>query len=760
MSATPSKRSRDASPSPPLPATKKFGGRSRPAALLLMFEPLGPAAALDEPEYREPEQRPLDLLLTDAETGEYVCEELHDCRVRCVLDSIESRGIVYRARRMQARVAHHLARDRAEVVRVFRARVQALQATGRFDPGDMQVIRGHLAMLEQSQGNDFGGRSSPRGLQGPPQQMPNRDVERALVCLSARFALPEEFASSAEFGTLCRALLAAQTVEALPSAFSEHAGYGACVDRQLQAARDSVCARMRGAAHYSVALHAEPLLGTSAGSTLLGIAVIVDTAAYTLDWIVADSGDSDEAVAQQVFDALQQLDSPGAAPPLAIVSSGSTPLACRVRELLAGQLGCGYHMPGAAQMLDALGGSVFDSGGVAATCAASLVNAAQAIAGSPAAHRQWIERRGRRVALPARIGQARELLPLFQQMVAADYDLLLELKHITGDSEHFDELLDRANAPMFLALVQTLALLGDCVHAVTRPPRGSLADLAVVLARLEVTLEDEQVSAEMHAAARGVLSALRRANALVAPYAALAHSLSLYPQETVRAAPLAPLTLSQMLGAATTLHAALMGTDSAEPSLPAMHANWDVFRKRADAASAAHAADLPAVLSAQRIFELAELAPAAHPELAPMPLLAAVLNDGPVSVPLALERAVAELAGGGLEDRIRDPLRHRELLVAAMTRDLDAASQPVHSPDAVSVAQHHHHMLTFCSDLADAPAGNGDEDDEATTAIIAAFDEPLEPIDPAALDHGPDHFAQPPASLLCYFDGTRLTALL
>ncbi|KAJ2354618.1 hypothetical protein H4S01_007075, partial [Coemansia sp. RSA 2610] len=82
MSATPSKRSRDASPSPPLPATKKLGGRSRPAALLLMFEPLGPAAALDEPEYCKPEQRPLDLLLTDAETGEYVCEELHDCRVR------------------------------------------------------------------------------------------------------------------------------------------------------------------------------------------------------------------------------------------------------------------------------------------------------------------------------------------------------------------------------------------------------------------------------------------------------------------------------------------------------------------------------------------------------------------------------------------------------------------------------------------------------------------------------------------------------
>ncbi|KAJ2799239.1 hypothetical protein H4R20_004518, partial [Coemansia guatemalensis] len=139
-------------------ALKKVGGRSRPAPLVLMFEPVHgegiqqrqQLSADDEAAGIQPENRSLGLLLVDPTTREYIEPELHDCRVRCVFDGIESRGIIYRARRMQARLNQHLQADRQRYIRVYAQRMEALNATGAFNPIDMQIIRGHLTMLRSA----------------------------------------------------------------------------------------------------------------------------------------------------------------------------------------------------------------------------------------------------------------------------------------------------------------------------------------------------------------------------------------------------------------------------------------------------------------------------------------------------------------------------------------------------------------------------------------------------------------------------------
>ncbi|PIA13563.1 hypothetical protein COEREDRAFT_11330, partial [Coemansia reversa NRRL 1564] len=120
-----------------LNALKRIGGRSRPAPLVLMFEPVHgeglhqsqELSAEDEALHIQPENRSLGLLLVDPATREYVEPELHDCRVRCVFDGIESRGIIYRAKRMQARLIQHLRTDRQRYIRVYSQRMEALNAT-------------------------------------------------------------------------------------------------------------------------------------------------------------------------------------------------------------------------------------------------------------------------------------------------------------------------------------------------------------------------------------------------------------------------------------------------------------------------------------------------------------------------------------------------------------------------------------------------------------------------------------------------------
>ncbi|KAJ2626825.1 hypothetical protein IW137_005825, partial [Coemansia sp. RSA 1287] len=192
---------------------------------------------------------------------------------------------------------------------------------------------------------------------------------------------------------------------------------------------------------------------------------------------------------------------PSQMPPLlAIISNGRVPLVSAVRQLVARSVGCCYHMDCAAQTINSLASCLLepvsrtDPYSRVTLCSASLVAVARAVANDAEAHQKWIDRKGCRIA-PSSADCAHTMLPLFQQMVSVDYEFLLELKDIvlqrTGSMEtaaHFDDMLDRNNAPMFLALVQALTLLDHCTKLVCSP-RFTLPDLAVVLARLESTLE-------------------------------------------------------------------------------------------------------------------------------------------------------------------------------------------------------------------------------------------------------------------------------
>ncbi|KAJ2611705.1 hypothetical protein H4S08_003032, partial [Coemansia sp. RSA 1365] len=234
-------------------ALKKIGGRSRPAPLVLMFEPVHGEGAQQRQELSAenealnilPENRSLGLLLVDPATREYVEPELHDCRVRCVFDGIESRGIIYRAKRMQARLTQHLRTDRQRYIRVYAQRMEALNSTGRFNPIDMQIIRGYLTMLRNSSESDplqIGASAldcTDRTNHGDDTELSSNimaravvengvlrkravtaDVENALVQLMARFSLPSEFVGSPEFRKLCTKIFTAQMDGSLKEPFA------------------------------------------------------------------------------------------------------------------------------------------------------------------------------------------------------------------------------------------------------------------------------------------------------------------------------------------------------------------------------------------------------------------------------------------------------------------------------------------------------------------------------------------------------------
>ncbi|KAJ2453022.1 hypothetical protein EV183_002531 [Coemansia sp. RSA 2336] len=813
-SSPPSKRMRSGSASegdlqwPSLPAQpnaeggagKKAGGRTRPAHLLLMFEPVHQSNSssshelLETPALEQPEDRSLELLLVDPATQEYVEPELHGCRVRCVFDSMESRGIVYRAKRMQAKLNYYLRIDRDRYVRVYRARLHALIATGAFNSVDMQVARGHLTMLEhasaEDQGHLFAGSSnmlatdqisgtkdslqlqpSARGILSSADSVLDNgtlrrratvaDIERSLICLSARFALPADFAKSREFNDFCTALYTAQNDGALSRPFGLGASstYDSMVDSELLALRKSICTKqLAGATQYSLTLNC---CWKSARNNLLVIsaAIVANKAAYTFDWIVVENG-SAELAAQQVVGSVRNMEhlfQPGngqSAKPslLAVVSSSQNELCAqfmeRVRLLVARNLECCYHMKCAAQAIDSLSQCLLEPSDAyeepytkVGVCSKSLLEVARAIASDPEAHQRWVERKGNSIAFACELPErsAYSLLPLFQQMVSVDYELLLELKTVVTRaldnqdaaaeiSAHFDNLLDRSKAPMFLALVQILVLLESCVRRV-RSQTMTLPDLAVVFARLESTLEamasstnehSNKSSDDMQLVAHCVLARLRQylatdsdnypgsLNKTALLSMILAHSLSLYPQDNVRASYELPLTSMRLMELASSLWTHMQTPlDSATSSMPELFLHWSEFREHMDLVRSLHGSSLPSKFSFGRILDLV----GASSAMQPMPQLAACLCDSPGVVNSeALDSFVLthlSTSDSFAAQRLSDPIHCKELLLAYVVYEqrqqqqrLDAGSKP----PLLSISQYHHKVQTFAVDVNDPPA--------------------------------------------------------
>ncbi|KAJ2182245.1 hypothetical protein GGF45_000996 [Coemansia sp. RSA 551] len=832
---TPNKRRCDDADTPDNVASKKAGGRTRPAPLLLMYELVHSPESeqlLDPLELVQAEHRSLELLLTDPETRDYQTPELHDCRVRCVFDSMESRGIVYRAKRMQAKLTHYLQIDRARYIRVYQARMNALIASGTFNAVDLQVIRGHLTMLENA-GNSVGPISDVGLREIEDHVLDSRqsvvdngvlrkrttaaDIQRSLVCLAARFALPVDFASSREFRDVCSALFTAQKDSVLvrPFALGSSNEYSQSVDHELRITqKDICCQQLFDVLHYSVVLDGWQI---TQSSVLISVAVVVDATSFTFDWVVVSH--SAEAAAEQVAGVLQNLkhvfmetardsQKPSQMPPLlAIISNGRVPLVSAVRQLVARSVGCCYHMDCAAQTINSLASCLLepvsrtDPYSRVTLCSASLVAVARAVANDAEAHQKWIDRKGCRIA-PSSADCAHTMLPLFQQMVSVDYEFLLELKDIvlqrTGSMEtaaHFDDMLDRNNAPMFLALVQALTLLDHCTKLVCSP-RFTLPDLAVVLARLESTLESMSSGTDdMQLVAYCMLAKLRR-TALANEESALmcmvlAHSLSLYPTDTVRDLYAEPLSSVRVLEFANSLWPQISRTQNAGFTMPELYTKWAEYCDAMDGVRRTHASNLPSTFSMRRILALTGVGSSAPANLEPMLSLASTLCDGPVCTPSLLTEFLHEYnTYGGIESRLSDPFHRTELLVAAMVRDKHNAQQgkATRTANTASIVQKHNDMVTFCVDLNEptdqgvGPVATGPAVYDEDTAIIATwhdddthaqmasaasdmdtaiYDELDQPVHNSLTDAGYAADSMPPPTLLlCYFDSQNLSPLL
>ncbi|KAJ2631124.1 hypothetical protein H4R22_002197 [Coemansia sp. RSA 1290] len=781
-------------------AGKKAGGRTRPAHLLLMFEPVHQSnrnshhELLETPVLEQPEDRSLGLLLVDPATQEYVEPELHGCRVRCVFDSMESRGIVYRAKRMQTKLNYYLRIDRDRYIRVYRARLHALIATGAFNSVDMQVARGHLTMLEHASGEDqghlFAGssnilatdrvsgtkashqlRSSTSGILASADSVLDNgilrrrvtvaDVERSLICLSARFALPADFAKSREFTNFCTALYTAQNdgILSRPFGLGASSTYDSMVDSELLALRRNICTKqLSAAAQYSLTLNC---CWKSTRNSLLVIsaAIVVNKDAHTFDWIVVENG-SPETAAQQIIDSIRNMEhllqtgnGQSAKPSLlAVVTSSRSELCAqfmeRVRLLVARNLECCYHMKCAAQTLDSLAQCLLEPSDAyeepyskVGICSKSLLEVARAVASDPEAHQRWVERKGNSIAFACELPErsAHSLLPLFQHMVSVDYELLLELKTIVIralDNQdtaaeiraHFDNLLDRSKAPMFLALVQILVLLDSCVRRV-RSQAVTLPDLAVVFARLESTLEAMASSASEHGnkssddmqlVAHCVLARLRQSlatatdtdsdnfagslnkNALLSML--LAHSLSLCPQDNVRASYELPLTSMRLMELALSLWTHIKTPlDPDTISMPELFLHWSEFREHMDLARSLHGSSLPSKFSFGRILDLV----GASTAMQPMPQLAACLCDAPGVVNSeALDGFLLthlSASDSFAAQRLSDPVHCKELLLAYVVYEQQQKLIAESKPLLLSISQHHRDVKTFTVDVNDPP---------------------------------------------------------
>ncbi|KAJ1882792.1 hypothetical protein LPJ66_011105, partial [Kickxella alabastrina] len=489
-------------------SAKSIGGRCRPAALALMFEAVHSNTAV----VTQASDRPLNLLLTDASTREYIEPELHDCRVRCVLDSADARAIVYRAKRMQAKLDAHLRNDRARFIHVFQQRMQRLQESGQFNAADMQVLRSHFAVLEGDQQQP---EADSEGAASVAAAAAAGDVVAAVVRLKARFALPAAFVDAPETHALFHALFAAAGAsmqvgrpQSLPLPLLTRASYASALEDALCDAQLRACRRISkhiadGGA--TLLLHGRRIHGGSRGIVRMSIGV--RRQALLLDWAVA--GNAADAAAQVIGAVARLSDTAagggqrdsGSARLIGVVAAGDWPLIADVRRRVAAHLGCAWHAACATQQIDALAYGLLHArrAGIGSGSRA-LEQAAAAIAADPAAHALWLAHGHRPLNSSTRTGgRAAGLLATFQRMVRADYGLLQRLRALVGEAAyvHFDCLLDRLRAPMFLALVQALRLLGHCARVLGQAPL--MPDAALLLARLEMTLE--LLAAPAHSAA-------------------------------------------------------------------------------------------------------------------------------------------------------------------------------------------------------------------------------------------------------------------
>ncbi|KAJ1833315.1 hypothetical protein LPJ73_007910, partial [Coemansia sp. RSA 2703] len=287
----------------------KAGGRSRPAVLALMFAQVDNSAN-DAAQCLDPVARPLSLLLLDPATRDYVCPELHDLRVRCVLDAPESRGLVYRAHRMRRMLDQHLAADQTRYIDVFRRRMLALQQTGSFNPDDMQVIRGHMLSLERRFSANSLFQSTEESRSG---SVARKNVADALLALKMRFDLPAAFLDCPEMHRLLSTLHVAQAQGAMPQPLDMSRDmYRLALDRARVALVKRTAARIIQNARslrlrmlpVSLLLHAQPVLN---GRVLVRMAVSAQRQTHHIAWLLFDTKESEDAQAQRVCDVFAQF---------------------------------------------------------------------------------------------------------------------------------------------------------------------------------------------------------------------------------------------------------------------------------------------------------------------------------------------------------------------------------------------------------------------------------------------------------------------
>ncbi|KAJ1943961.1 hypothetical protein FBU59_002742 [Linderina macrospora] len=735
--------------------SKKTGGRIRPAPLVLMY---APAIANDSPAA---EGRSLSLLTVDTQ-NEYVDVDLHRQRVRCVLDGVESRGLVYRARRMQSRLDHHLATNRERYIRVYRSRMNRLLETGLFHASDMQTIRAYLYRLE-THGDDNGGVASSEAPVSSGRtvfengQLRERvvvgDVEDALIRLKSRFKLPLEIVESGEFRAFCRAMFQCQRDGGLAAPFYTTAeAYARRAGVVAARRRAGVCARLARSQRYSVLLEK--------ADQRIGVSVAIERQRLFVGW-VDDANDDGDATAQRIVTLLAELEhgvaeaDPEARPVLVSVVGAQS----EIRQAVARAVPCAYQIPSAPQFIDSLASVLLDPGGQFAVHVTSLVEVAKAIIHSHDAHKRWVERKQQPITLPDP-AMATSHLHMFQQLVSVDYEFLLQLKTIVSPScsGYFDNLLDRTLAPMFLALVQIFAVL-DQAASVASTKDMSMADLAVLLARLEKSLQvlaagtHPSSTDDMQMLAKHVIlvfrSQLEAEYADALPTMILAHSLSFYPQESVRTTFAPPLALQSILDHARELWTRVTAATELEPhfTMPELYARHAAFCEALETARARYSDDLPSFFSMAKILALAGLAP--NHEWDPFETLSAALCDAPVA-------AVAGLSdrGGGADEeasvQFADQCARDEMEIA-ISEDLERRNDDaVSTSSPKSVAQHCRELLMATFDYNEATPADAHSDQVAgfgaSSDVIAAWQEP---------NDSPVH-----SLLLCYFDAAQLAPLV
>ncbi|KAJ1882828.1 hypothetical protein H4R99_004229 [Coemansia sp. RSA 1722] len=843
----------------PIPASKpskpsKIGGRNRPATLLLMFSPVSAPDTSEKPT-ADPETRSLGLLHYDTQTNEYEYPELHDCRVRSVFDGPESRGILYRAKRMQGKLDQALRSNRARYTEVYKMRMLKLEESGRYCPMDMEVIRGHLTTLQSTmecssigpgaQGWLTNGVASEDKSEAVVDRVEADKVLMAVAALRNRFALPVEFVQCAEFqGLACVLTTAAaqrsgrQLHHAVPKTADQ---YREAIARAHGSFRDRVCREIAQASDADTAGSNEPGHSTIALSllihghklahhhhddhqpdrVLLRLFASHQRRTFPIGWLLVDTHEPTDRLAEQVtqtVSALQDTVSRHSSKPTCVVSvvvaglwrwSKTSELRAHVAQLL----GCSWHMPSISHTVDHLAFNLLrridpSTPDILYECSQALVSVAQEIAGHPEAHSLWTMHNHQEINLPKPTDPWTSYFLLFQQMVSADYDLLLQLRSVVViDDKHagcFDCLLDRTRAPMFLALVQLLELLNH-VRKTSIQPDCLLSDLAVVLARLEATLISlssgmhDSATDHMQVAATHLLSCFRLYlgdRQTLLPMI-LAHALSPYPQCPSLSSVTPPLSSSGLLAFARDIWTQLTKPKH-QLSMPELYTRWDMFVTELRRAASREIMDeLPASFSVAKMFGFLGLSLDNNKACYPFSVVAAILGDCPGSLPADTE---LELPGGPdtwEQHKLFDPHQLLELEMLASENTINpesstpASSTPVAMPNAVSIYEHQQQILNNTAaesaNISQSPephtsslehpntsnvsnmhlsnaeppqAGELGGIDHATAAAAAAAAATIlaasSDVDPADEPLSPDS----PSLLLCYFDRNALQPLL